>query len=154
MQAPLQYFLQIDGITDPNSAGVPFESFSFEVDNNLNIGSQSTGAGAGKVTFNPFSITRKIDKASPVLFAAAVGGKVLKNATLSLLPAVQKGTAAAQTVVPIVYKLTEVFVTQISEIGNVHGGAPSEEVKFAFGAIEITVDGVSGGFSVTSGAAG
>ncbi len=26
------------------------------------IGSQSTGAGAGKVTFNPFSITRKIDK--------------------------------------------------------------------------------------------
>lgn len=31
-------------------------------------GSQSTGAGAGKVTFNPFSITRKIDKSSPVLF--------------------------------------------------------------------------------------
>ncbi len=29
------------------------------------IGSQSTGAGAGKVTFNPFSITRKIDSASP-----------------------------------------------------------------------------------------
>jgi hypothetical protein len=26
-----------------------------------NIGSQSTGAGAGKITFNPFSITRKID---------------------------------------------------------------------------------------------
>lgn len=25
----------------------------------LNIGSQSTGAGAGKITFNPFSITRK-----------------------------------------------------------------------------------------------
>lgn len=24
-----------------------------------NIGSQSSGAGAGKVTFNPFSITRK-----------------------------------------------------------------------------------------------
>jgi hypothetical protein len=31
-------------------------------------GSQSSGAGAGKVTFNPFSITRKIDKSSPVLF--------------------------------------------------------------------------------------
>jgi hypothetical protein len=34
----------------------------------LNIGSQSSGAGAGKVTFNPFSITRKIDKASPIFF--------------------------------------------------------------------------------------
>ena len=31
----------------------------------LSIGSQSTGAGAGKVTFNPFSITRKIDVSSP-----------------------------------------------------------------------------------------
>src|SRR5258708_5503239 len=31
-------------------------------------GSQSSGAGAGKVPFNPFSITRKIDKSSPVLF--------------------------------------------------------------------------------------
>jgi type VI protein secretion system component Hcp len=28
-------------------------------------GSQSSGAGAGKVKFNPFSITRKIDAASP-----------------------------------------------------------------------------------------
>jgi type VI protein secretion system component Hcp len=28
----------------------------------------STVAGAEKVTFNPFSITRHVDKASPVLF--------------------------------------------------------------------------------------
>ena len=31
-------------------------------------GGGSSGAGAGKVTFNPFSITKHIDKASPVLF--------------------------------------------------------------------------------------
>ena len=31
-------------------------------------GSQSTGAGAGKVTFNPFSMTRNVDKATPILF--------------------------------------------------------------------------------------
>jgi type VI protein secretion system component Hcp len=31
-------------------------------------GSTSSGSGAGKVTFNPFSITRKIDSASPSLF--------------------------------------------------------------------------------------
>ena len=31
-------------------------------------GSQSTGAGAGKVTFNSFSITKHVDKASPVFF--------------------------------------------------------------------------------------
>jgi len=31
-------------------------------------GGGSSGAGAGKVTFNPFSITKHVDKASPVLF--------------------------------------------------------------------------------------
>jgi hypothetical protein len=39
-----------------------------QAETTLNIGSQSSGAGAGKVTFNPFSITRHVDKASPVLF--------------------------------------------------------------------------------------
>ena len=38
------------------------EDFSFDTEQTLNIGSQSTGAGAGKITFNPFSITRKIDR--------------------------------------------------------------------------------------------
>jgi|SwirhisoilCB2_FD_contig_71_5188836_length_823_multi_4_in_0_out_0_3 type VI protein secretion system component Hcp len=31
-------------------------------------GSQSTGAGAGKVSFSSFSITRKMDKSSPIFF--------------------------------------------------------------------------------------
>jgi type VI protein secretion system component Hcp len=31
-------------------------------------GSQSAGAGTGKAAFNPFSITRKIDAASPIFF--------------------------------------------------------------------------------------
>jgi bacteriocin-like protein len=41
---------------------------SFDIEQVPNIGSQSSGAGAGKVTFNPFSITKHVDKASPVLF--------------------------------------------------------------------------------------
>jgi bacteriocin-like protein len=43
--------------------------YTFDIEQTLNIGSQSNGAGAGKVTFNPFSITRKVDRASPVFFA-------------------------------------------------------------------------------------
>jgi Type VI secretion system effector, Hcp len=39
------------------------------------IGSQSTGAGAGKVTFNPFSITRKVDRSSPNLYQQTSTGK-------------------------------------------------------------------------------
>jgi len=32
---------------------------SFDIEQILSIGSQSTGAGAGRVAFNPFSITHK-----------------------------------------------------------------------------------------------
>ena len=32
---------------------------TFAIEETLSIDSQSTGAGVGKVTFNPFSITRK-----------------------------------------------------------------------------------------------
>jgi type VI protein secretion system component Hcp len=41
-----------------------------KIETQLSLGSQSSGAGAGKVAFNPFSITRKVDKASPTLFSA------------------------------------------------------------------------------------
>lgn len=33
-------------------------------------GSGSSGAGAGKITFNPFSITKKTDTSSPTLMTA------------------------------------------------------------------------------------
>jgi hypothetical protein len=35
---------------------------------NVTGGSKSSGAGAGKASFHDFSITKHVDKASPVLF--------------------------------------------------------------------------------------
>lgn len=35
---------------------------------NVSGGGSKTGAGAGKVTFSPLSITKHIDVASPILF--------------------------------------------------------------------------------------
>ena len=43
-------------------------AFPGQTDTN-EIGSQSSGAGAGKVTVNPFSVTKKTDKSSPPLCA-------------------------------------------------------------------------------------
>ena len=70
----------------PLSKGKIFEvaSFSFDIAQTLNIGSASSGAGAGKVTFNPFSITRKVDKASPVLFHMACAGTAFESVILAL----------------------------------------------------------------------
>src|SRR5271165_1703753 len=60
------------------------EDFSFDIEQTLNIGSQSTGAGAGKVTFNPFSVTRKTDQSSPTFFQMACSGTAFKMVTLAL----------------------------------------------------------------------
>jgi hypothetical protein len=53
------------------AGGFEIDDYSFDIEQVLNIGSSSTGAGAGKVTFNPFSITRKTDSSSPKLFRSA-----------------------------------------------------------------------------------
>ena len=50
-----------DGEIAHVSGGAPgglfeVEDYSFDIEQTLSIGSQSSGAGAGKVTFNPFKI--------------------------------------------------------------------------------------------------
>ena len=147
MPTAVEYILHIDGIaTDTVSA--PFESYSFSV---ANIGSQASGsgAGAGKVTTNSdsflsFYITKKTDKASARLLKACITGQLIAKVTLELLPTGQKGTASPFLVVV----LKDVFVSTISEAGNVHGGVPLEEIVFSFRSFQVTVDGVTAGYDI------
>jgi type VI secretion system secreted protein Hcp len=78
-QSAVNAYMTMDGF----KGQVEIQSFSWGA-NNTSIGSQSSGAGAGKITFNPFSITRKVDSASPSLYAAAVSGKHFGNAVLKV----------------------------------------------------------------------
>ena len=43
------------------------EDYSFDIEQVLNIGSQTSGAGAGKGAVNPSQVTHKVDSAAPVL---------------------------------------------------------------------------------------
>jgi len=54
--------------------GALFEisDYSFDIEQTLNIGSQSSGAGAGKITFNPFTITRTMQRC--IVCDAEAGG--------------------------------------------------------------------------------
>ena len=76
----------INRSVDKNKNGTLFEieDYSFDIEQTLNIGSQSTGAGAGRVTFNPFSITRKIDCASPMFFQISCSGTPFQKVCLGL----------------------------------------------------------------------
>ena len=51
---------------NPNSNELfPLTTFTENTVQTLNIGSQSTGAGAGKIVFNPMTFTRPVDASSP-----------------------------------------------------------------------------------------
>lgn len=58
----------------------------------LAIGSAGSGAGAGKIKFNPFSIIKTIDTLSPPLFQLCASGKAFAKLDLLLVKATGAGT--------------------------------------------------------------
>jgi type VI secretion system secreted protein Hcp len=112
------------------------KQFSFSVANNVKIGSQSQGAGAGKATFDKFKFSKSIDRGSPVLFAACSTGKHIDAAVLVLRKA---GGASADAFQPcyLVYKFLFCYIDSVSWSGSSGDDVPSEDVTFAYGAMQI-----------------
>src|SRR5580704_15737875 len=54
-------------------------SFSSDVEQTLNIGSQTSGAGAGKISFGDIQFTKNVDSTSGALFVAASAGRPFKE---------------------------------------------------------------------------
>jgi type VI secretion system secreted protein Hcp len=120
-------------------AGTVFEidDFSFDIEQVLNIGSQSSGAGAGKVTFNPFQITRKSDRVSAQLFAMCCGGQHFKQVVLCLRRAGGDPTSSSGTTF-LRFDFGLVAVKTISWSGSDGDESPKEEVTFEYGALKVT----------------
>jgi type VI secretion system secreted protein Hcp len=117
------------------------DDFSFDIEQILNIGSQSSGAGAGKVTFNPFQITRKTDKLSPILFTMCCAGQHFKIVSLFLRRA-GGGTAGGQGSLTsgttfLRFDFALVAVKTISWSGADGDDACKEEVTFEYGALQV-----------------
>lgn len=108
------------------------EDFSFDIEQTLNIGSQSTGAGAGKVTFNPFSINRKIDKASPLLFRMACAGTPFSDVRLGL----RKSAGSDQSgIIYLVFCFKLVACKTIA--WSYDDESPKEALTFEYGGLQV-----------------
>jgi Type VI secretion system effector, Hcp len=72
----------------PNGGDSPVSfdiyDFSSTFQQTVNIGSQSGGAGAGKVTFQPLTMTKLPDTSSPQLFSWLASGTALQSAKIQL----------------------------------------------------------------------
>jgi|SRR5580658_3199736 type VI secretion system secreted protein Hcp len=115
------------------------EDYSFDIEQVLNIGSQSSGAGAGKVTFNPFSITRAIDTASSVLFDMACAGTAFETVYLGLRKSVGAGATGATSMVSgFIFLRFDFKLVAVKTISWAHDDErPKETVTFEYGGLQI-----------------
>jgi len=118
---------------DPKTMGLfEVEDFSFDVEQTLNIGSSSSGSGAGKITFNPFSITRKIDRASPTFFEMACSGTPFQKVAIGARKA---GGGKNSGLIYLVFMFKLVAVKTIS--WSYDDESPKETVTFEYGGMII-----------------
>lgn len=126
----------IEGITD---APVQVRGFHFAVKQTSDPTS-GTGAGAGKASFDPISITKRVDGSSPKLMLATATGQIVPRVHLQVF---REGT----TDVLADYLLQDVALglDAHSDAGK-SDGFPVEDVSFTYARITITVDDVTAGF--------
>ncbi len=137
-------FLKIEGITGESQGGeIRLESFSWGVSNSISGTTTGGGAGAGKASFQDFSFSALAGKQSPQLFGAAVEGRHINNAILTVGDKVEPLKITFSDVFISNYKLDEgsLFSQKCAEGGvpAVQLGAPMESVSFNFLKIDFQV---------------
>lgn len=119
------------GLKGPGSV-FELKDFSFDVEQTLNIGSQSTGVGAGRVTFNPFSITRRVDKVSAQLFQMCCQGATFQGVDLLLRRS--GATGAGSLVAAFGFKLVAIKTIAWTPTDD----GVDEVVTFEFGSLQVS----------------
>ena len=129
-------FLKLDGIKGEatqkgHKDDIEISSFAIGA---TNIGSQSSGAGAGKVSFNSFTITKKVDKASPALFAAVTSGKHIASGEVDFSKKID-----GKPLDYLAFKFTGILVSSVKLAGQ--GNAPTEQLTLNFQKLTETFQG-------------
>ena len=93
--------------------------------------SYGTGAGQGKAAFSDFSFVHNLDKASPNLMKACATGKHYPEATITARKA---GEGQKEY---LIFKFSEVFVTNVSPAASNAGDAVQEQVSMQFSKVEL-----------------
>lgn len=121
------------------------ESIMSDITQTLNIGSQGSGAGAGKVTFNPFTIAKQVDSCSATLFVHAASGTAFKEliAVVESRPSVN-GAPGLPTGQTFMIRLGLAAVATLDDTAS-DGAKLLEKVTLDFGDLTIAqFDAVSG----------
>jgi type VI secretion system secreted protein Hcp len=131
-----QVNLTLPGSLGGGTVSQPIElaSFTFEVENDLNIGSAASGAGAGKATFEPITVTRNLDVASPTLFQLCASGTHLKQVDFVVRRSGGQGGGN-----PFLrFTFSTVFIQNITWNASTGSDKPQETLNLEYGQVAIT----------------
>lgn len=109
---------------------IEISSYSFGMNNTSVV--SGGGSGVGKAVFQDLSLTKQLDKSSPLLMLSCAQGKHIPEAILTL-----SKPSDAKPFVFMRITLTDVIVSSISSSGGAGGEAPAESLSFNYGKIKI-----------------
>ena len=116
---------------------ISVDSFSWGLSVPIAIGSQTSGAGAGRASLGNFDWTQQMDSSIPALMADAAIGKAFKTATLQL---VTQASAKAKPFNLFTMTLSNALVTNLSLSGSSGGdNLPMVSGSLAYMKIALTV---------------
>jgi type VI secretion system secreted protein Hcp len=119
-RAAVDMYLNIDGIKGESASG------SMHI---ISVARDSaTGMASGKRMHSPITITKEIDKASPLLLSASSAHQTLRSVTITT-----QGATGAKTAQKIV--LTNATIVSVRKTGT------TEQITFDYQSIEVTYTG-------------
>ena len=135
--AQVDYFLKIDGVAgesgDSKHKGeIEIQSFSWG-ETQTGTAGHGGGGGAGKVVAQDLTISKKMDKSSPVLFISCATGAHFKDAVLTARKA---GAGAQQEYLKITMEEVLISNYQVSGADGADN-IPNETVSLNFAKLEV-----------------
>ena len=118
---------------DKNPPAFEIQQWSFGAANQSTIGSATMGAGAGKASFEPFKVTKNVDRATPYLFQTCCAGGHYPELTLWVRKTGSQQDSAGDWYLQWQFKMA--FVSNVAWANN--DPQPTEEVTFVYGAIKF-----------------
>ncbi len=115
-----------------------FEILNFEIgaENTINIGSISSGGGAGRATFKPMNITKKTDSASCALFSKLCEGSHFDDMVVELR---RSGGAAGKSGATFLkWEFKMVMLAEMTWSGSDGDDICEEALVFEYGAMKVT----------------
>ncbi|MGC8511144.1 MAG: type VI secretion system tube protein Hcp [Acidimicrobiales bacterium] len=93
--------------------------------------------GAGKVTFNPFTITRRIDRASPYFYQDYLARRFIASMTLYVTPPAGSAGTSTGDSVKLSFSKVQIRSFTWSSAGS-SGAGPTESMTMTYAKVSVT----------------